>query len=158
MGMRKIIIIVGAVLVFASASAFARGSGFAIGGEAVFNFAGSSLPTSGMLTFRIPKVPVMFGVGISNAPAIGLTADYWFAEGKISGPFDWYAGIGAYASINWTPDGFALGGRIPLGLQAWPFGSNLELFVEIAPAIGVSLVPTAFDWHLQGALGLRFWF
>jgi hypothetical protein len=23
--------------------------------------------------------------------------------------------------------------------------------------VGIILVPTGFDWHLQGAIGLRFW-
>ncbi|MGA2479002.1 MAG: hypothetical protein ABSG63_09680 [Spirochaetia bacterium] len=156
--MRKTIVLAAAILALASTSVFAKGSDFALGGEAVFPFAGSSLPTIGMLTFHLPKVPVMFAVGISSAPAIGVTVDYWFADGKIAGPFDWYVGIGGYASINWNPDGFALGGRIPLGIQAWPFGQTLELFVELAPAVGVSVIPTAFEWHLQGALGLRVWF
>jgi hypothetical protein len=156
-GMRKSIILVSAILALAATSAFAK-SGFAIGGEGVFPVAGSSLPTSAMLTFHIPKVPVMFGVDILNPAAIGLTVDYWFADGKIAGPFDWYVGVGAYASIAWEPSGFALGGRLPIGIQAWPFGSTLELFIELAPAVGVSVVPTAFEWHLQGALGLRVWF
>jgi hypothetical protein len=156
--MKKRFIIVVAVLALAATGAFAKGSGFALGGEGVFPITGTSLPTSAMLTFHIPRVPMMFAVGVTNPLAIGFTADYWFADGKIGGPFDWYVGIGAWASFAWNPTGFALGGRIPLGIQAWPFGSNLELFVELAPAIGVSLVPTAFEWHLQGALGLRFWF
>jgi hypothetical protein len=147
------------IATFSSPSAFsAPKSGWAIGGEGVFPFAGSSLPSSGMLTFHVPRVPLIFAIGITSAPALGFTADYWFANDKIGSVFDWYAGVGGYLSINWNPNGLAVGGRIPLGIQAWPFGRNLEIFVELAPAVGVSLVPTAFDWHLQGALGLRFWF
>jgi hypothetical protein len=156
--MRKTFIVVVAVLALASTSAFARGSSWAIGGEAVFPFAGTSLPTSGMLTFKVPTVPLMFAVGITNPPAIGVTVDYWFVNTKITGPLDFYAGVGGYASIAWEPSGVAVGARIPLGLQLWPFGQTLELFLEVAPAVGISVIPTAFEWHFMGALGLRFWF
>ena len=50
------------------------------------------------------------------------------------------------------------GDESPSGLQVWPFGQMFELFLEIAPAVGVSFIPTGFDWHFQGALGFRFWF
>jgi hypothetical protein len=156
---KKLLLVATVVLALASPSVFAATQhGWAVGGEAVFPFAGSSLPSSGMINFKFTKIPIMFAVGISTAPALGITADYWFANERIADVFDWYAGVGGYMTINWNPNGLAVGGRIPLGLQAWPFGRNLEIFVEIAPAVGVSLVPTAFDWHLQGALGLRFWF
>jgi hypothetical protein len=110
-----------------------------------------------MLNVHFPKVPLMFAVGVSSAPALGITADYWFANQKITGAFDWYAGIGGYLALNFNASS-ALGARIPLGIQAWPFGQAFEIFLEAAPAVGFSLIPTAFDWHLQGALGLRFWF
>jgi hypothetical protein len=45
-----------------------------------------------------------------------------------------------------------------VGVQSWPFGKQIEVFLEGAPAIGISVVPTAFDWHLQAAIGLRYWF
>jgi hypothetical protein len=43
-------------------------------------------------------------------------------------------------------------------MQIWPINNGLELFLELAPAVGVQLVPTTFDWRFQGALGVRFWF
>jgi hypothetical protein len=71
--------------------------------------------------------------------------------------FDWYVGVGGYASIDVNPVNIDVGGRIPIGLQIWPIGRTLELFLEAAPAVGISFIPTGFGWHLQGALGLRFW-
>jgi hypothetical protein len=39
-------------------------------------------------------------------------------------------------SVYWEAGNFALGGRIPLGLQVWPISNNLEIFFEMAPASG----------------------
>jgi hypothetical protein len=158
--MKRIFVVICALMLFTAAGAFAaRGGGFAIGGEGSLYFAGSGgLPTYAMLTLHLPQVPLYLGVGITNTVAIGLTADYWLAHGNIVSIFDYYAGVGAYLALAPNQGDVAFGGRIPLGIQAWPFGSVFELFIEVAPAVGISIVPTGFDWHLQGALGFRFWF
>lgn len=147
------------LLCAAAGTISAKGAGFAIGGEGALYLAGAGgLPMSAMLTFHIPQVPLMFGIGVQNPFAVAATADYWAAHGSLGSIFAWYAGVGAYLSFNFAPGGnVAAGGRIPIGLQLWPFRDVLELFVEIAPAVGIILVPTGFDWHLQGAVGLRFW-
>ncbi|HET6451299.1 MAG TPA: hypothetical protein VFI08_08305 [Spirochaetia bacterium] len=152
------IVLVALLLCAVSASVFARGTGFAIGGEGGLYLAGNGgLPTSAMITFHVPQVPLMFGVGVNQPFAIAATADYWAAHGNLPSVFAWYAGVGAYAAINTNGGSVTVGGRIPIGLQAWVLKQTLELFVEAAPAIGVSFVPTGFDWHLQAAVGLRFW-
>ena len=157
--MKKILVVVFLIMLLASTGAFAKGTGWAIGGEGSLYFAGNGgLPTSAMFLFHIPKIPLMFGIGVSNPFSIGFTADYWFAHGNLVSFLDWYAGVGAYLSVYTNPTNFILGGRIPLGLQIWPLGQTLEIFVEVAPAVGVAFVPTAFEWHFQGAVGLRFWF
>jgi hypothetical protein len=136
-----------------------KGSGLAIGGEGALYLAGSGgLPTSAMLLLHLPQLPLMFGIGVSSAPAIGLKVDYWAAHGNLSSIFAWYLGVGGYLSVDLgSTSSITAGGRIPIGLQAWPVGEILEIFVEVAPAVGIILVPTGFDWHLQGAIGLRFW-
>ena len=159
--MKKRILVAVLALMFCATGAFAaKGGGLAIGGEGSLYFAGSGggLPMSAMLTLHLPSFPLYLGIGISTEPAVAVTADYWFAHGSLVSFLDWYAGVGGYLTVDLNPVSFTAGGRIPLGLQAWPFGQNLELFMEIAPAVGVILVPTSFDWHLQGAVGLRFWF
>jgi hypothetical protein len=147
------------LLMCGATSAFAKGSGFAIGGEGALYIAGAGgLPVSAMLTFHIPQVPLMFGIGVSSPIALAATVDYWAAHGSLSSIFTWYAGIGGYLALDLGPAAtLTAGGRIPIGLQAWPVGQVLEVFIEIAPAVGVVLVPTGFEWHLQGAIGLRFW-
>jgi len=108
-------------LTFGATGAFAvKGSGLAFGGEGALYLAGSGgLPTSATLLLHLPQLPLMFGIGVSSAPAIGLTVDYWAAHDNLSNIFSWYLGVGGYLSVD--------------------------------------LVPTGFDWHLQGAIGLRFW-
>jgi hypothetical protein len=161
--MRKTRALVLAVLMTCGATgafAAAKGSGLAIGGEgALYLGSAGGLPLAAMLSFHAPELPLMFGVGVTTTPAIGATADYWAAHGNLTSIFSWYFGVGAYLLVDLGSNAsIAIGGRIPIGLQAWPFGQNLEIFLEGAPAVGVSLVPTAFDCHLQAAIGLRYWF
>jgi hypothetical protein len=147
------------LLLCGATSAFAKGSGFAIGGEGALYLAGAGgLPMSAMLLFHVPQVPLMFGIGISSPLGLAVTVDYWAAHGSLGSIFSWYAGIGGYLALDLNPGGsVTAGGRIPIGLQAWPVGPVLEIFAEIAPAVGIIIVPTGFDWHLQGAIGLRVW-
>jgi len=156
--MRRILVIVLAFMLLASAGAFAKGSGFAIGAEGSLYFAGNGgLPTYYMLTMHFPRFPIYFGFGVTANLGIGLTVDYWFAHGPLGSIFDYYVGIGGYLAAEPSENAFAGGARLPIGLQLWPFGSVFEIFLEFAPALGVSFVPTGFDWHLQGAIGFRFW-
>ena len=156
--MRRILVIALAIMLLASAGAFARSSGFAIGGEGSVSYSGiGGLPVYAMLTLHFPRFPIYFGIGVDAAADIGFTADYWFAHGNLGSIFAYYVGIGGYLALAPNVPAFAGGARLPLGLQLWPFGSVFEIFLEVAPAVGVSFVPTGFDWHLQGAVGFRFW-
>ncbi len=159
--MKKIgILVLVALLGSATASFAAKGSGLAVGGEGALYFGDSGgLPINAMLLLHLPKFPIMFGLGVGSPANLGLTADYWAAHGALGGIFNWYAGVGAYLSVSSGSDTtLALGGRVPIGLQAWPIGQALEIFLEVAPAVGVTVVPTGFDLHLQAGIGARYWF
>jgi hypothetical protein len=160
--MKKTRVLILALILVCGASrsfAAAKGSGLAIGGEGALYFGGTGgLPMAAMLMLHLPQFPLMFGVGVTNAPAFGLTADYWAAHGTITSIFAWYFGVGGYLSVDLgSTTSLTAGARIPIGLQAWPVGNVLEIFLEAAPAVGIVLVPTGFEWHIQGAIGLRFW-
>src|SRR5271157_4447809 len=124
------VVLISMLALAAAASVSARNSGFAIGGEGALYLAGNGgLPMSAMLTFHVPQVPLMFGIGVRNPLAIAATADYWAAHGTLTRIFAWYAGVGAYLSFDLSPGGsVTAGGRIPIGLQAWPLGQVLEIF------------------------------
>jgi hypothetical protein len=154
--MKKILIIVCIILLASSTGAFAaKGSGFAIGGEGSLDFAGIGLPGGALLTLHLPRFPLMLGIGVSTPLAVALTADYWIAHGPLASIFTWYVGVGGYFTFG--SSSADIGARVPIGIQIWPLGQTLELFLEIAPAVGVIFVPTAFAPHVQGALGFRIW-
>jgi len=157
-GVLVAVVVIG--LVFASTEAFARQSGFAIGAEAASeNFNG----WGGRFVFHIPGVPLFFGVGgivESNGTALDFTMDYWFLHNHLSGIVDYYVGVGGYLALGTgTLSSFALGARLPIGLQIWPVGSVLEIFLEVAPAWipinGSGANPLTFA--VQPAIGFRIW-
>ncbi len=159
--MKKKTLVVIVVLLALSTAAYAR-SGFAIGAEASSsNFAG----WGGRFVFHFPRVPLYFGIGGIVNPsgtALDFTMDYWFAHDHLSGMLDYYVGLGAYLAVasSGNQGAFALGARLPLGLQIWPLREGvLEIFLEIAPAwIPISsgaVSPLVFE--VQPAIGFRIW-
>ncbi len=142
------------VLVF-SASAYQA----AIGGEFALRLA-NGLPSSALLTFRVPKLPPVFGVGVSipeNGDAsFALMADWWLAQGNLFSFINYYIGPGLYLAVA---DQATAGIRVPIGLNAYPL-KPLEVFIEFAPAVGL-LAPSGVSipqWGLQAGFGFRFWF
>jgi hypothetical protein len=118
----------------------------------------------GRFLLHIPRVPLFFGFGgvfESGGSAFDFTMDYWFAHGHISGIVDYYIGIGGYLALGTgNESSFALGARLPLGMQIWPVGSVLEIFLEVAPA-WVPITSTGANpltFEVQPALGFRIWF
>jgi len=158
--MKRVAIIVLLLVTLVSVGAFAaKGSGWAIGGEGSLYMGsiGGGIPGGGgALTLHTPFLPIMFGISVDSSLAFGLTGDYWLFHQDLASIFDWYAGVGGYLSASSSY--FGLGLRIPIGLQAWILGTDfLELFLEVAPALGVKFTGDLFYWHVQGAFGFRFW-
>ncbi|MGA2613928.1 MAG: hypothetical protein ABSG38_10795 [Spirochaetia bacterium] len=157
--MKKSLILVVAGLLALSTAGFAKD--IAIGAEAAsrnFNDWG------GRFVFHLPKVPLYFGLGVilqQGNTAVDFTMDYWFLHGRLVRPLDYYIGIGGYAAIATSSQfSFALGARLPIGLQIWALGNVLEIFLEIAPAwipIDSSGID-ALNFEAQPALGFRIWF
>lgn len=155
--MKRIAVLVLVLATIAAVGAFAaKGGGWALGGEGALYFAGvGGLPMSGAVVLHTPYLPVMFGISIDSSLNVGLTGDYWLFHQGLASIFDMYAGVGGYIGL---PNPFILGVRVPVGLQAWILGKDfLELFLEVAPALGVKFSGDIFFWHLQGAFGFRFW-
>ncbi len=153
-----IILVVGLLAV--PTAAFAKPSGFAIGAEvASVNFQG----WGGRLVFHLPVVPLYFGVGgvfTSGGSAIDVTVDYWLLHNHLSGMVDFYLGLGGYLAVGTgSQSSFALGARLPIGLQIWPLGSVLEIFLEVAPAwVPVNANGTDLGlFEVQPAVGFRIW-
>jgi hypothetical protein len=139
-----------------SASAYTA----AIGGEFALKI-GDGLPNSALLSFRLPKFPAVFGLGLTVSNGGGqasfvLLADWWLAQGNLVSFVNYYVGPGLFVSIS---NSAMLGIRVPVGLNAFPI-KPLELFIEFAPAITL-LAPSGISipqWGLQAGFGFRFWF
>lgn len=152
-------------------SAFAAHSsmeGLALGVEwrGDYVFGGNSFANGAAFTFKLPGIPPVFGLSfyIGNAFSMGLTADWWLWKPTLaSGAIDvcLYVGPGLYGQVLLgSTFNLDLGLRIPVGLQLWVL-QPLELFIEIAPAIGVGGIGGTISFPrvtLQSAVGLRFWF
>ena len=156
-GLILVVIIVG--LLSVSTAAFAAAD-IAIGAEAAsqnFNDWG------GRFVFHLPHIPLYFGIGgiaESGGFALDVTVDYWFAHSRLSGMLDYYVGIGGYLALGaGNQSSFDLGARLPIGLQVWPVGRVLEIFLEVAPAwIPISNSGLdALTFQVQPAIGFRLW-
>ncbi|MBT3273788.1 MAG: hypothetical protein HN368_11575 [Spirochaetales bacterium] len=151
--MKKKILIIAVLVALLSAPVFSIGIG------AAFSAGFVSLPSQAMLSLKLDEYPAVFGVGASlgaDSFQIGVTADWWLYRTNLVSIFDLYIGPGLYAQIG---SNFGLGIRIPVGLQAFVL-DPLELFLEIAPALGISFGDTVSfpNFGVQGGLGFRFWF
>lgn len=139
---------------------------WAIGVQGSFSILDDYFPGGTALTFKVPQLPVIFGAGLSISKdfvAFGMTVDWWispFTIGNIVGnPITFYYGPGLFlagvGSENW-----ALGFRVPLGIDIFILNGFIEPFVEIAPSIRLLSGRSIPDIGLTfaGAFGVRFWF
>ena len=170
--MKKTLLIIIALIFLVSAFSFGEvRKGGALGLEGVGGWSYGYGGLGGVaLTFKIPKLPIMwavdgnFGIGWFH---VGATADWWMLDNQIAGPLYWYWGLGLFGGI-WTGGGLdaAFGGRVPIGFQFWLFEvtgapSNLELFIEVAPSVGLRLgsrLGTGLHFAIPAAVGGRWWF
>jgi len=133
----------------------------AIGGEFALKV-GDSLPQSALLSFRLPKFPAVFGVGMSlkkdgENSSLVILADWWLAQGNLIRFVNYYVGPGVF--IGLSSNASTMGLRVPVGINCYPI-KPLEIFLELAPAMAI-LVPDGVsfpDWGLQAGFGFRFWF
>lgn len=148
---KKALLITIVLLLVVAASGFSLGLGLAYGLSPI-----GDLPANNVLfSAKFDQLPFLMGLTFSlqDPFRFGMTADWWMVQQPLAGIVNFYAGPGLYAGFG--AGSFDIGGRIPLGLNIYPI-SVLELFLEVAPAIG--LLPTFPDVGLQAAVGFRFWF
>ena len=120
----------------------------------------------GVLTINTPSIPgtvqtLRLAFNGSEYVDFAISDDWWVVQNNLTGILDFYIALGFNAGFS-ISDGsadFQLGGRFPLGLTTMPV-DFLELFLEVAPAIGLGFEPEVYfpAWNIQGALGFRLWF
>ena len=156
-----------------STSAFADHEGLGIG-----IVGGWGWPSHGYagLSLKSPTLPVFLGiypVFAGTSFGVGVTGDFYIIDkslvnskmtnedGTYNFKLDWFLGLGAFVN-TWFWDGggwVGIGARVPIGLS-WHIIKQLELFMDLAPGIGVSFGAGGVHfpyWAGAFELGLRFW-
>ena len=153
--MKKRLLLLALLVIIAVAPAFS----FGIGGAFGLNYMGGPA-SGGLLSVKFDEFPAVIGAGAhfnSDGFRVAVTADWWLYETNLVEIVDLYIGPGLFLDIGTGV--LDLGVRVPIGIHAFII-DPLELFFELAPAIGVDLAPRFYfpRWGLQGAVGFRFWF
>ena len=156
--MKKLIAVMVLGILIGTASIFAFGIGVQGGGG--YGFGGSGYVIGGgALTFKLDSSPWVFAVD-GGWNRISISADQWFINKPFASPFNFFVGWGIYVGMGYSGGNMlAVGGRIPIGINAFFLDGMLEPYFQIVPSIGVSAIP-GFDIDLGAAanLGFRFWF
>lgn len=153
--MKKLIAVMVLGILIGTASIFAFGIGVQGGG----GVSGGGGIGGAALTFKLDTAPWVFAVDW-NFARIGISADQWFLNKPFASPFNFYVGWGVYVGMGLGGGNLlAVGGRIPIGINAFFLDGMLEPYFQIVPSIGVSAIPgIGLDWGVAGNLGFRFWF
>jgi len=151
--MRKAVVLALALLLAVAAGA----SAFDIGIGAEYMFYTTGLSHNALLTLRAWPMPFQLGVGATFGAeaSFSITGDWWLMAGAISGsPLGYYVALGGFVTM---PD-VTFGARLPLGLQLWPLGDLLEIFIEAVPYAGLDVSPSTTGIYGVGlGAGFRFW-
>lgn len=133
----------------------------AVGGIFSYSFGGNNAYPGGALTIKLDNYAPIFGIGVRGSGdyfALGATADWWMQREHLTGMINYYIGPGAYINlVMGDSTSLDLGARLPIGLQIFPI-KNLEVFLEVAPSLGLALDSFNFHFGVQPAFGIRFWF
>ncbi len=152
--MKKLIAVMVLGILIGTASIFAFGIGVQGGG----GVSGGRGIGGAALTFKLDTAPWVFAVDW-NFARIGISADQWFLNKPFASPFNFYVGWGVYVGMGLGGENLlAVGGRIPIGINAFFLDGMLEPYFQIVPSIGVSAIPgIGLDWGVAANLGFRFW-
>ena len=116
------------------------------------------------LSLKLPGIPVFWAFSVSFGPEqlfLGVSGDNYFIDRVLVSDLNlhWFIGLGGYVNFG-VGDVFifSFGARLPIGISWQPF-PLLEVFLDIAPQLGVQLAPT-FDFPAGGwpvEIGVRLW-
>ena len=159
--MKKFLLVIALAAILATGTAFAdHPSGFGIGVQGGY---GGGI--GGALTLKFPSMPIFWAVDAgawANYLWLGLAGDYYFIDSAIAADIGlhWYLGVGGYVNLGvGDPLNVAVGARVPIGLSWQPI-PLLEIYLQIVPSVGLSVLPSVGLWpnFWSGNLGLRLWF
>jgi hypothetical protein len=172
--MKKILVVVLVLFLTITAGTFAdHPSGTGIGINFRYDVGGGGVGPA--LSLKLKPVPVYWGISLGiNKDWFGLNVagDYYFIDKSLIPEIKlgWYLGVGGYVGMWFWQDNYrpgwatgnsamslALGARLPVGLTWQPL-DFLEVFFDVAPRLGLSVLPVHFpDWGVDFDLGVRLW-
>ena len=117
------------------------------------------------LSLKIPSIPIFWGINMRITEGyfqLGLMGDKYFIDQVLVKDFGlhWFLGLGLYGNIAFWNDNaaFAFGARLPIGLS-WQPVKPLEIFLNLAPSLGIHINPLDFpNGGLGAEFGIRLWF
>jgi hypothetical protein len=115
-------------------------------------------------SLKIPKIPIFWALNLgfsSKYFILGISGDKYLFERDLVSEINlhWMIGLGAWVNLGLgDAKGLEVGGRLPIGVS-WHILSFLELFTDVAPSLGIKLIPDFYfpagGWPLE--IGVRFW-
>ena len=91
---------------------------------------------------------------------LALAGDYYLIDSQLIPTLHWYLGVGGFVGLGFSDNSMdlRLGARLPIGLSWQPI-PLLEIFLQVVPSLGVSVIPFYFPYGGWGGnLGIRLWF
>lgn len=154
--MKKLFSVLAVLFVLGTTTVFAKGS-TGIGAQAGW-------PLGGALTFKVSKLPCVFAadIGLGSVTHVGVTADWWIANPKISGAWGYYYGVGVYGGVGIGGDNVTIGvgPRALIGTNVFIMDGFLEFYLQAAwqPTLWINS-GAGFGWlNFPVNAGFRFWF
>lgn len=117
------------------------------------------------LSLKLKGVPIFWAFRLSansSVLSVGATGDQYFTDEALlrekGFALDWFLGLGGYANVAVASSpSAALGARLPVGLS-WHISKEFELWLDLAPSLGIVLNPVSFpDWSVPAEIGFRAW-
>jgi hypothetical protein len=166
--MKKLLLVLALALIL-SVSVFADhpgGLGIGIQGGYYGGWESGSGAPGAALSLKLPSIPIFWAIsahGESNFFTLGVAGDLYLIENALVPQINlhWHAGLGGWVGIGLGGDDLvlALGARVPIGLHIHLLDNFLELFLGVAPNLGVVISPEfhfpAGGWPIE--LGIRIW-
>jgi hypothetical protein len=122
----------------------------------------------GALSLKVPSMPIFWTVRVgfdtqADYFSFGLSGDKYFIDKALIQEIKlhWFVGLGGYVYLDTWKDSnitCGIGARVPIGLS-WHIVDVLELFLDIAPSLGMRLIPPLHfpDGGFPVELGIRLW-
>jgi hypothetical protein len=165
MSMKKSIIVLAVLLALSSAAYADHPNKLGIGIVGGSGYGNGTIGSDIGLALKLQGMPIYWQLNVHLTEGylgLGATGDLYFYDQNLlkEGAFklDWFLGLGGYGNLGLGATATAaIGARMPVGLS-WHITPQFELWLDVAPSLGVSVIPFEFpNWYLDGEVGFRVW-